>query len=109
MPWKWIVCGCEEPLANVIRSRSPSRLQLARAEPGHAVLLGGVDAVEVDRVRMARRVGEGDAQQLPLAGAQRRAGDPAVVGPGGEADAGGDLDLPVHGGELPLAERAAVG
>ena len=25
MPWKWIVCGCVEPLTNVIRSRSPSR------------------------------------------------------------------------------------
>ena len=25
MPWKWIVCGCCEPLMNVIRSRSPSR------------------------------------------------------------------------------------
>ena len=25
MPWKWIVCGCSEPLPNRIRSRSPSR------------------------------------------------------------------------------------
>jgi len=25
MPWKWIVWGCDEPLPNAIRSRSPSR------------------------------------------------------------------------------------
>ena len=35
MPWKWIVCGCADPLVNVIRRRSPSpRRPLHPRHPG---------------------------------------------------------------------------
>ena len=67
-----------------------------------------VEAVEVDRVRVLGGVDERDPQPLALAGAQRRAGDAAVVGPGREADAGGDLDLLVLRHERPLAHDAAA-
>ncbi len=88
--------------------RAPAGRDLARPEPRHAVHLGRVDAVEVDRVRVAGGVDEGDAQPLALAGAQRGAGDAAVVGPGREADAGRDLDLLVLRHERPLAHHAAA-
>ena len=39
----------------------------AGAEPGHAVHLGRVDAVEVDRVRVRGAVDERDPQPLALA------------------------------------------
>ena len=85
--------------------RAAAGRDLARAEPGHAVHLGRVDAVEVDRVRVRRAVDERDPQPVALAAAQRRAGDAAVVGPRGERDAGRDLDLLVDRDELPLAQR----
>ena len=67
-------------------------------------MLGRVDAVEVDRVRVRGAVDEGDAQPLALTAAQRRAGDAAVVRPGGERDARRDLDLLVAGDQRPLAQ-----
>ena len=87
---------------------APAGRDLARAEAGHAVHLGRVDAVEVDRVRVRGAVDERDPQPLALARAQRRAGDAAVVGPGREADAGRDLDLLVLGDQRPLAQHAAA-
>ena len=89
--------------------RLAAGLDLAGADPGHAVHLGRVDAVEVDRVRVGGAVGEGDPQALALAAAQRRPGDALVVGPGRELHARGDLDLLVDRVELPLAQHAAVG
>ena len=80
-----------------------ARRDLAGAEAGHAVHLGRVDAVEVDRVRVVRAVDERDPQALALAAAQRRAGDAPVVGPGRELHARGDLDLLVDREQLPLA------
>ena len=80
-------------------------LDQAGAGSGHAVHVGGVDAVEVDRVRVVRGVAEADPQPLALTGAQRGPGDAAVVGPGGERDAGRDLDLLLGGDQLPLAQR----
>ena len=78
------------------------------AEPGHAVHLGRVDAVEVDRVRVLRAVDERDPQPLALARAQRRAGDAPVVGPGRELHARRDLDLLVDRDQLPLAQHPAA-
>src|SRR5215216_7266576 len=65
-----------------------------------------MDAVEVDRVGVARTVDERDPQPLALAAAQRRSGDPPVVRPRREPHAGRDLDLLVDGVELPLAQHA---
>ena len=84
-------------------------LDLAAADAGHAVLEGAVDAVEVHGVGVGAGVGEVDAQPIPLVGAQRRSRHLPVVGPGREEDAGRDLDLLVVGGDLPLADRRAVG
>ena len=84
-------------------------LDQSGAGTGHAVHVGRVDAVEVDRVRVMRRVAEADAQTLALTRAQRGPGNAAVVGPGGERDAGRDLDLLLVGDELPLAQDATAG
>jgi hypothetical protein len=67
-----------------------------------------MDAVEVDRVRMAAGVDEADAQEVALARSQRRARHAGVVRPGGVLDARNDLDLLVGRDELPLAKRSAV-
>jgi hypothetical protein len=83
-------------------------LNLAAADPGHSVLEGAVDAVEVHGVGMSTGIGEVDAQPIPLVGAQRRSRHLPVVGPGREEDAGGDFDLLVVGGDLPLADHRAV-
>ena len=72
-------------------------------------MIGAVDAVEVHGVGVGAGVGEVDAQPVALVGAQRRSRHLPVVGPGREEDAGGDLDLLVVGGDLPLADRRAVG
>ena len=68
-----------------------------------------MDAVEVDRVRVRGAVGERDPQPLALAAAQRRPGDPPVVGPGGELHARHDLDLLVDRVQLPRAHDAPGG
>ena len=78
----------------------------AEADAGEPVHAGRVDAVEVDRVRVRGAVAEADAQPLALTGAQRGRRDAAVVRPGRELHAGGDLDLPVVGDQLPLAQHA---
>ena len=88
--------------------RALAGLDLPRADPGHAVHLGRVDAVEVDRVRVRGAVVERDPQPLALAAAQRRAWDAPVVGPGGELHARHDLDLLVDRVQLPLAQHAAA-
>ena len=64
MPWKWIVCGCAEPLANVIRSRSPSRQR--SVGPGDAPVVGPGGELHARR-DLDLLV---DRDQLPLA--QRR-------------------------------------
>jgi hypothetical protein len=75
------------------------------ADARHPVHEGGVDAVEVDRVRMRGPVPEVDSEELALAAAQGRAGDPPVVGPGGIVDPGRDLDLLVERIDSPLAQH----
>ena len=60
-------------------------------------------------MRVVGGVDEGDPQPLPLAGAQGRPGDAAVVGPGFVLDPGGDFDLLVLGDDRPLAQDAAAG
>ena len=84
-----------------------ARLDVAGADARDAVHHVAVDAVEVDRVRVARAVREADPQPLALARAQRRAGHAPVVGPGGVLDAGRHLDLAVLGDDVPLAHAAA--
>ena len=69
----------------------------ALADPRHAVHEVGVDPVEVDRVRVLGAVDEADPQPVALGAAEGRAGDAAVVGPGGIGDAGRDLDVLVLG------------
>ena len=56
----------------------------------------------------AALVEEADADAVALGGAQGRAGHLAVVGPGGEEEAGRDLDLAVDGEDLVLAQQRAV-
>ncbi len=85
-----------------------TRLDLPVARARDAVLRCGVDPVEVHRVRVGRPVDERDPQQVALAGAERRSGDAAVVGPGGELHAGSDLDLLVGRDDLPLADRPSA-
>ena len=84
-------------------------LDIAAADPGHAVVVGAVDAVEVHRVRVAAGIDEVDAEEIALVGAQGRTRHAAVVGPGREKDARRDLDLLVVGDDLPLAHDRAVG
>ena len=60
-----------------------------------AVHVGGVDTVEVDRVRMLAAVRELDTQRVSLRHPDDRARNGAVVRPGGERDALRDLDLRV--------------
>ena len=116
-----------EPLRDVVRERhrvavvevEPERLgvelvhrvlaglDVARADARHPVHTCGVDAVEVDRVRMVRRVDEADPQALALPGAQRRPGHAPVVRPRRVLDARGDLDLLLVRDQLPLADAVA--
>jgi hypothetical protein len=77
-----------------------------RPDARHAVTAGGVDAMEVDRVRVVGAVDEADPQPLSLARTQRRPGHAPVVGPGGVLHTGRHLDLLVLGHELPLAHAA---
>ncbi len=86
-----------------------ARLDHPGAHPGHPVHRGGVDPVEVDRVRVGPAVGEVDTDPVPFIAADRRPGDAPVVDPGGEEEARGDLDLLVLREDAVLAERPAVG
>ena len=79
---------------------------LARAR--YAIHARRVNAVEVHGMRHGAGVGELDADQVALGGAQRRAGDAAVVGPGREVHARRDLDLAIDRGDRELAQAATV-
>ena len=87
-----------------------ARLDLPGAEPGHAVHRrpGGCRG-SGSCAGAAEPLAKRDPQPLALAAAQRRPGDPPVVGPGGELHARHDLDLLVDRDQLPLAHDAAVG
>jgi hypothetical protein len=67
-----------------------------------------VDAVEVDAVRVRAVVLEADPHPIALGDPDRRARHPAVVGPGREEEARGDLDFLVLGDDPKLAHGAAV-
>ena len=69
-----------------------------------AVHVGGMDAVEVDRVRVRARVRQVDAEDVVLGRPDDRPGHGAVVRPGLEEDAGRDLDRAVDGSEVVLAD-----
>ena len=71
-------------------------------------MVGRVDAVEVDRVRVRRPVPELDPQPLALVAAKGGSGYAAVVGPGRELHAGRHLDLLVQGDQLPFAQHPAA-
>ena len=85
-----------------------------RAVRGHllrqhrAVHLERVVAVKMHRVWPVAHVGEQDADALPFFGAQGRAGNLAVVGPGGEENTGGDLDCFVDDFDLEDPQHRAV-
>ena len=83
-----------------------ARADVAVADARHAVHDVAVDAVEVHRVRVGGAVHELDAQPLPLARPERRAGDAVVVGPGDVLHAWRDLDLLLARDDLPLAHSA---
>src|SRR6266511_3943806 len=76
--------------------------RLHRLESIHA---WAMDAVEMDRVRVAAAIDEGDAQPIALRAAQGRSRHAPVVGPSGERDAGGDLDQLFGRDKLVLAQR----
>ena len=65
------LAGLDQPAADLL------------AEARHAVHLRGVDAVEVDRVRVRAAVAEADPQPVSVDAAERRPGDAAVERPGG--------------------------
>ncbi len=73
-----------------------------------AVHAGWMRPVEVNRVIVRPGVGEVDAQDIAFAAADRRAGNPPVVGPGVEGHAGCHLDSLVHRHELILPKGAPV-
>ena len=73
-----------------------------------AVHVRGMDPVEVDRVRVRAAVQEADAQGVSFGGPDDRPRDGAVVRPGGEEDAGGDLDVRVDRGERVLAHATGL-
>ncbi len=61
-----------------------------------AVHVRRMDPVEVDRVRMRAAVQEADAERVPFGRPDHRARSGAVVRPGGEEDARGDLEILVR-------------
>ena len=91
------LAGLDEPAADLL------------AEARHAVHLRGVDAVEVNRVRVSAAVAEAHPQPVPVDAPERGPGDAPVERPGGVLDARSDLDLLVARDQLPLAQRAPVG
>ena len=74
-----------------------------------AIHAGGMDAMEVDAVRVRAAVDESDAHAVALTRANRRTRDATVVGPGGELDTRDDLDGFVEGVERVLAQGLSVG
>lgn len=85
-----------------------ARLDLTVPQARNAIHLGGMDAKEVDGVRVRGAVAEGDAQAVALVCVKRRSRNAAVVGPGGELDARSHLDLLVGGDQRPFAQDASV-
>src|SRR5687767_2835478 len=67
-----------------------------------------MDAVKMDAVRMIAGVEEVETNAITLAHADRRSGNPAVVGPGGELHPGYDLDRLVLDAEGVLVKRLTV-
>src|SRR5919109_1000396 len=67
-----------------------------------------MDAVEMDRVRVRAAVRELDAKEIALGGADDRARNRPVVGPGVEVDPLGDLDPAVVGSQVVLADTAGL-
>ena len=98
-----------ERLGAELVDRALARLDHTGADPGYAVHLGGVKAVEVDRVGVRRTVDEPHPDQIALGGPQSRPRDAAVVGPGRIANPRRDLDLLVLGDHLVLAQDPAAG
>ena len=82
----------------LVRERASGRDDLE-----DAVHVRGVDAVEVDRVRVRAVVGELDAEDVALGCAQHRPGHSAVVRPRGVGDSLRHLDLAVLRDERVLA------
>ena len=68
----------------------------------------GVDAVEVDRVRVRAGVREVDAEEVVLGRPDDRPRHGAVVRPGFEEDALRDLDPAVDGIEVVLADATRL-
>ena len=60
-------------------------------------------------VRMVASVAEVDANAVTLGGSQGRPGDPAVIGPGGEFDAGDDFDIFVERHDPIFTECLSIG
>ena len=85
-----------------------ARLDHTASDPGYPIHESGVNTVEVDGVRMCPGVGEVDPNSVALSAAERRSWNLAIVGPGREEDAWGDLDLLVGGDDLVLAKRPAI-
>ena len=78
------------------------------ARPRHAVHPPGMDAVEVDRMRMTAAVLEHEPEPFALDAAERRPRHPAVIGPGRKHHARGDLDLALDRGDDPFPHRTSV-
>ena len=81
-----------------VEARRPRGELVRELVPRHhdledAVHVRRVDPVEVDRVRVRAGVDEAHAQEVVLGRPDHRARDRAVVRPGGEEDAGRDLEL----------------
>jgi hypothetical protein len=64
-------------------------------------------AVEVDRVGVRSGVGEVDSKQITLRASESGARNAPVVRPGRKPDARGHFDLPIHGDDLVLPDRAS--
>src|SRR5690606_26709522 len=83
-------------------------LDHAAPDPGHAIPVGGVDAVAVESVRVGAGVGEVNPDAVALVAADRRAGHGPVISPGREEDARRDLDLLIDRDDAVLTQRLAV-
>src|SRR5512145_177965 len=75
----------------------------------HAVHVGRVDAVEVDRVGVRPGVRGRDAKPVPFLAADGRSRHLPVERPRVEVDTGRDLDLLVDGDDAVLAQRLTAG
>ena len=90
----------------VDEARRPAPPAAPGSEPSIA---GGCQPWKWRRVRVRSLVQEVDPDAVPLGGADRRPRHLAVERPGGEKEAGGDLDLAVHGVDLVLAQQRPSG